>query len=142
WTLSREFHVSPLNDRGSGFYTISIKCPSHPPTLSHCHINPPKLSVRIHLHTSSITSNPEIPGPLKLTALLRPTASYPLTTPNLLFSLSRAPFSLFLSLPRILAQAWTLHYRKRLDALNPSLPLQKVEFSAWIGLRRGAGVKW
>ncbi|KAG6868773.1 hypothetical protein C0993_010700 [Termitomyces sp. T159_Od127] len=38
WTLPREFHVSPFNDR-SGFYTISVKSPSHPPTQSQSHTN-------------------------------------------------------------------------------------------------------
>ncbi|KAG5735115.1 hypothetical protein E4T56_gene20449 [Termitomyces sp. T112] len=144
WTLNREFHVSPFNDR-SGFYTISVKRPSHPPMLSHRHNDIPRPAVRIHLHTSSITDNLAIPGPLKLTALLQPTASYPLTAPNLLLTLSRTPFTLFLSLPRILAQAWTLHYRKSLDVFirpEPFPPPKKVEFSAWSGLRWGGGVKW
>ncbi|KAG6879638.1 hypothetical protein C0992_000273 [Termitomyces sp. T32_za158] len=101
--------------------------------------------VRIHLYTSSTTDDPKIPGPLKLTALLRPTASYPLTVPNLLLSLSCAPFTLLLSLLRILAQAWILHYHKRLDVFirpEPFPPTKKAEFSAWSSMRRGGGVKW
>ncbi|KAG6909169.1 hypothetical protein DXG01_001796 [Tephrocybe rancida] len=145
WTFLREFHVSPFNDR-SGFYSVSIKSPSHPPTFNHRQGDPPRPAVRIHLHTSSDTpGSRELPGPIKLTALLRPTASYPLTTYNLLASLSRAPFTLLLSLPRILAQAWALHYNKRLDVFlrpEPLPPLQKSEFAAWDGLRRGGGVKW
>ncbi|KAG6857017.1 hypothetical protein H0H87_010689 [Tephrocybe sp. NHM501043] len=138
WTFLREFHVSPFNDR-SGFYTISIKSPSHPPTQSLHHNKPPRPAVRIHLHNPSDTQGI---GPLKLTALLRSTASFPLTTPNVLASLSRLPFALLLSMPRILRQAWTLHYRKRLNVFlrpEPLPPSQKPEFGAW---RRGGGVKW
>ncbi|KAF8966901.1 hypothetical protein BDZ97DRAFT_1805803 [Flammula alnicola] len=117
WTFRREFHVSPFNDR-SGFYTVSIKSPSHPPMPSDILNNkfpvPPKPSVRVHLYTAS-EEDPAKRGLLKLTALLRPTHAAPLTTLSLLLALAQAPFALFLSLPRILFVAWILHYKKRLD---------------------------
>ncbi|KAJ6463489.1 hypothetical protein C8R45DRAFT_1025942 [Mycena sanguinolenta] len=115
WTLPRAFHVSPFNDR-RGFYTISIKTPSHPP-MGVCHsktFSPPRPSIRVHLHTQSDDPIP-VPGPLKLTAILRATSGKPLTTPALIFALSRAPFDLFLSFARIVYHAWILHYKKRLD---------------------------
>ncbi|KAJ6554539.1 hypothetical protein B0H19DRAFT_1210883 [Mycena capillaripes] len=116
WTFPRAFHVSPFNDR-RGLYTVSIKSPSHPPT-GVCDPEkfplPPRPSVRVHLHTQSDDSVP-VPGPLKLTALLRPTSATPLTTSSLVFALSRAPFDLFLSFARIVYVAWILHYKKRLD---------------------------
>ncbi|THU93382.1 hypothetical protein K435DRAFT_757483 [Dendrothele bispora CBS 962.96] len=131
WTFPRAFHVSPFNDR-QGFYTVSIKRPSHPPSLSiPASSSPPLPTISIHLHvpssfpsststqiqsrTSSLSSTTPTPGPLKLTALLRPVSSVPLTAPNLLWTLSRYPVGLLLSLPRILYQAWVLHYRKKLD---------------------------
>ncbi|KAG5653938.1 hypothetical protein H0H81_009295 [Sphagnurus paluster] len=129
WTFLREFHVSPFNDR-SGFYTVSVKAPTHAPSPSTTNrhapapIPAPRPAVRVHLHTASPTS--DSPGPLKLTALLRPTRSSPLTTLNLLLALARAPTALLLSLPRILAQAWVLHYKKRLDVFLRPEPLPPV----------------
>ncbi|PPQ90297.1 hypothetical protein CVT25_013122 [Psilocybe cyanescens] len=118
WTFPREFHVSPFNDR-SGFYTVSVKRPTHPPlftdiTSSQRMPSPPKPSVRVHLFTSEEEDSSKV-GALKLTALLRPARSTPLTSHSLLFSLVKAPFELLLTTPRILFVAWKLHYKKRLD---------------------------
>lgn len=154
WTFLREFHVSPFNDR-SGFYTVSVKSPTHPPTpntlsLPSDFTSPPRPAVRIYLYTRS-TESPDIPpkpGALKLTALLRPVSARPLTTTSLLLSLSRAPFSLFLSLPRILFEAWKLHYTKRLDVFIrpeplPPAPQRGHDFGAASRrLQFGGGVKW
>ncbi|KAJ7701545.1 hypothetical protein B0H17DRAFT_1244335 [Mycena rosella] len=123
WTFPRAFHVSPFNDR-SGFYTVSLNRPSHPPSgiFPAAELPPPPLpSVRVHLHTQS--DDPAVPGPLKLTALLRPTAATPLTTPALLAALARTPLALFLSFARIVYVAWILHYLKRLDIFPRPAPL-------------------
>ncbi|KAJ7456927.1 hypothetical protein FB451DRAFT_1510279 [Mycena latifolia] len=123
WTFPRAFHVSPFNDR-SGFYTVSVTRPSHPPSgvsPTSEPVPPPRPSVRVHLHTQS--DDPAVPGPLKLTALLRPTVSTPLTAPALLSALARAPFALFLSFARIAYVAWILHYVKRLDVFPRPAPL-------------------
>ncbi|KAF7326679.1 hypothetical protein MVEN_02605100 [Mycena venus] len=91
WTIPRAFHVSPFNDR-RGFYTISIKSPTHSPTgISYPETSlPPRPSIRVHLHTQSDDPVP-VPGPLKLTALLRPTSATPLTSRALILALFRAP---------------------------------------------------
>ncbi|KAF4568244.1 hypothetical protein EYR40_010358 [Pleurotus pulmonarius] len=114
WTFRREFHVSPFNDR-SGFYTIAIKLPSHPPMSAACAqaTTCPLPVVRVQLYSDSETA--PSPGPLKLVAVLRCTSSAPLTAPSLLSALLRAPMGLLLSFPRILYHAWILHYVKRLD---------------------------
>ncbi|KAJ6457159.1 hypothetical protein C8R47DRAFT_172649 [Mycena vitilis] len=107
--------MSPFNDR-RGFYTVSIKSPTHPPTGICDPENPPiapRPSVRVHLRTESDDPTPT-PGPLKLTALLRPTSATPLTSRSLISALSRAPFDLFLSFARIVYVAWILHHKKRL----------------------------
>ncbi|RDB23789.1 hypothetical protein Hypma_009308 [Hypsizygus marmoreus] len=155
WTFRREFHVSPFNDR-SGFYTVTVRAPTHPPTQAVLDsaesfgINPPRPSVRVHLHTPS-HSNPSQPGLLKLTALLRPVSSKPLTASSLMLALSHMPFALLLSLPRILAQAWTLHYKKRLDVFLRPEPLPPTSTLNWGAgsdaaaaddVRPGGGVKW
>ncbi|KAF8889695.1 hypothetical protein BD779DRAFT_1439247 [Infundibulicybe gibba] len=122
WTFPREFHVSPFNDR-AGTYSISIRRPTRGPTHAPSSI-PPRPTVRVHLHTPT--------GALKLTALLRPTASAPLTTPNLLRALVRTPFTLFLSFPRILYVAAVLHYRKRLDVFVRPPPRPAAGGVRWL----------
>ncbi|KDR78398.1 hypothetical protein GALMADRAFT_224770 [Galerina marginata CBS 339.88] len=151
WTFPREFHVSPFNDR-SGFYTVSIKSPAHPP-MATINDSPelfvaPKPSVRVHLYTAS-QDNPELKGVLKLTALLRPTHSTPLTTPSLLFALGKAPFGLLLTMSRIVFVAWKLHYQKRLDVFLRPEPLPAAQgwgadpaASQVLPVTPAGGVKW
>ncbi|KAF7321038.1 hypothetical protein HMN09_00191000 [Mycena chlorophos] len=124
WTFPRAFHVSPFNDR-RGFYMVSIRRPTHSPSASAD--SPPKPSVRIHLLTESKS--------LKLTALIRPTTSHPLTTPNVLKTLSKYPFDLFLSFARILYHAYILHYKKRLDVFVRPEPVP----GAWLREEHNAG---
>jgi len=141
--------VSPFNDR-SGFYTISAKTPSHSPMATPVETHsPPKPSVRVHLFNNSLES-PKSKGLLKLTALLRPIRATPLSTSALLLALAKAPFSLLLTMPRILFMAWKLHYQKRLDVFLRPEPLPGVK--DWTGrMASGAldfvnnvpgGVKW
>lgn len=151
WTFPREFHVSPFNDR-TGFYKVSVKKPSHLPTLERVNFSAsppsPRPTVRVYLYTAS-TSIPHSPERLKLTALLRPTSAVPLTSSALLLTLATAPLILFLTMPRILLMAWKLHYQKRLDVYPRPEPLPAAE--DWISalpddtknlVRRGGGVKW
>ncbi|KAF9468302.1 hypothetical protein BDZ94DRAFT_1209300 [Collybia nuda] len=147
WTFLREFHVSPFNDR-SGYYVISIKSPTHAPMKSaEYDLTPPRPTVRIHLR-APLLSDATIPGDLKLTALLRPTVARPLGATSLFLVIIRIPFALLLSFPRILAEAWKLHYRKRLDVYIRPEPFPVVQ--NWAaeanissgGPRLGGGVKW
>lgn len=149
WTFCREFHVSPFNDR-SGFYTVSIKDPHHPPTPadinSQWNFERPRPAVRVHLYTAS-EENPSTRGVLKLTALLRPTVATPLTSLSLLGALVRTPFALLVTFPRIVFVAWILHYRKQLDVFPRPEPLPAVK--DWDPVpaqgqlnKTGGGVKW
>ncbi|KIM41735.1 hypothetical protein M413DRAFT_10658 [Hebeloma cylindrosporum] len=149
WTFPREFHVSPFNDR-SGFYTVSIKRPSHSPMpVTTQFLTPyvaPRPSVRVHLYTATEEDSTQR-GLLKLTALLRPTHAAPLTTLSLLSALARAPFALLATLPRIFYVAWILHYKKRLDVfLRPEpLPTRKNVISTPASpsdKKIPGGVKW
>jgi hypothetical protein len=54
-------------------------------------------------------------GELKMAAYLRTTVALPLTTGNVIKMLGKRPWALFLTMPRILYQAWVLHFFKRLD---------------------------
>jgi hypothetical protein len=135
WTFQREFHVSPFNDR-TGYYTVSVKAPSHPPNFVRMPgetVTPPRPIVRVHVHTAPPDSSVQEPGPLKLSALLRPTISKPLTAFHVITTLLQAPLSLFLSLPRILFEAWKLHYRKRLDVFIRPEPLPPI--TRWRALK-------
>ncbi|KAJ3515000.1 hypothetical protein NLJ89_g2028 [Agrocybe chaxingu] len=144
WTFSREFHVSPFNDR-SGFYEVSVKNPTHPPTSTHfVSIPAPRPAVRVHLYTAG---KDDTKGQLKLTALLRPTSATPLTTSSLLVALIQTPFSLLLTLPRILYVAWVLHYTKKLDVFlrPPPKPATKdwdTEVPDTSSPSPAGGVKW
>ncbi len=118
WTVPRDFHVSPFNDR-LGHYAISISAPPPPrsPTLVS---NPPRPKIRIHLHAaaeSSATASASTGavGPLKLTATQIARHAVPLTSRNLAQALMKYPLALFLSFVRILYHAWLLHYVKGLD---------------------------
>lgn len=138
WTMTKDFHVSPFNNR-RGDYCMTISELS-PPNVSEKPIDAPPLPyVSIHLrhHADS-----ELPT---LTATLSATGSQPLTARNLLRSLTRQPFVLLLSMLRILYEAWILHYVKRMDVFgrpdpNPATP-------TWAGAAGGSpqpsrGVGW
>ncbi|KAF7297254.1 hypothetical protein MIND_00958500 [Mycena indigotica] len=138
WTFPRAFHVSPFNDR-RGFYTVSIRRPTHAPSRPSKDLPAPRPSVRVHLLTPT--------GALKLTALLRPTTAYPLTSSNLLWVLSKYPFDLFLSFARIVYHAWVLHYQKRLDVFIRPEPIpalwRRTEHNAGPNLPQlTGGVRW
>ncbi|KAI0830221.1 hypothetical protein BC628DRAFT_988740 [Trametes gibbosa] len=137
WTIARDFHVSPFNDR-AGFYTVSIVAPP-PPSSPLLATKPPRVKVRIHLRTpTTLPSDTEtaapavVPDKLKLTATFFTRRAIPLTSPNLLRALAQYPFALLLSLARILYHAWILHYIKRLDVFPRPDP--KPATSGWFSL--------
>ncbi|KZT23007.1 hypothetical protein NEOLEDRAFT_1070267 [Neolentinus lepideus HHB14362 ss-1] len=142
WTFRRHFHVSPFNDR-LGFYTASFTVPSHPPAKASGGPSPCPL-VRINYHPFDESSSEPTPGPLKLTAFIRPISSTPFTTSRWLFSLASSPLRLLLTLPRILYQAWILHYKKRLDvyARPEPKPVGEDWSSAGIPIGDQGGVGW
>ncbi|KAF8588064.1 hypothetical protein K439DRAFT_1652066 [Ramaria rubella] len=109
WTFPRQFHVSPFNDR-SGHYMCQVVTPSHPPSLLDEPPHPsPRPIVKITLLTASSLSK------RKLVAILRTTQSTPFSSASLLWVVACAPLGLLLAFPRILYQAYLLHYHKRLD---------------------------
>ncbi|TFK48257.1 DUF1365-domain-containing protein [Heliocybe sulcata] len=142
WTFGRHFHVSPFNDR-LGFYTASFTVPSHPPGKSSGEPSPRPL-VRINYHISSESPSGPAPGPLKLTAAIRPISSTPFTTSRWLLSIASSPLRLFLTFPRILYQAWILHYKKKLDVYPRPEPKPVGEDWSSIGIPKGdqGGIGW
>lgn len=99
--------------------------------------------MRIDLHTASASSL-TVPGPIKLSAFIDPLDSAPFTSSNLLDSLAKQPFVLFMSWSRILYNAWILHYVKRLDVFVRPDP--KPAVPDWTPTDNGAevsgGIGW
>ncbi|KAG8703792.1 hypothetical protein FRC08_002632 [Ceratobasidium sp. 394] len=138
WTFPRQFHVSPFNDR-SGHYVCSVVMPSHPPpsdaaSESAPTTTPPRPIINLHLHTAP-------PSPrLKLTALLRPVVSEPLTARTLVSAIFLPPPASWFSLPlgaalfltafRIVYHAARLHYQHNLAVFARPEPIA------------GAGREW
>lgn len=85
---------------------------------------------------------------MKFVALLRASSILPMTSLNVLRALYRAPFSLLLTLPRILYEAYRLHYLRRLDVYVRPEPLPSD--SSWsAGLdptmevhKTAGGIRW
>lgn len=107
WIFPRSFHVSPFNNR-AGYYQLDVQDPFHfdsPPSTEF-----PKFKVTLNLLTTAKES--------KLYAVLMNHPTQKATTislKNIMLSvLLKQPWSLLLTTPRILAQAWILHYRKGL----------------------------
>lgn len=109
----RTFHVSPFNSR-NGYYRLDIvdPFPQRSPPASKGTVSQPEIKVFLRLLTPEKTT--------KLTALLasHPThQAIPLDANNisaLVKAVLRWPMALFASTPRILYQAYKLHYEKKL----------------------------
>ncbi|PWN95142.1 hypothetical protein FA09DRAFT_151727 [Tilletiopsis washingtonensis] len=109
WTFERAFHVSPFNDRG-GWYRLLLR------PLWADDAATPHIDVRLLLLVAPADdASPDAPLRKKLFASLTSTVVSPLTTRSLLSSLARQPFDLLLPLARILKEAATLHFKKRLS---------------------------
>jgi hypothetical protein len=122
WTIPRQFHVSPFNDR-SGYYVCAISGSSHPHTTADL----PLPTIRLNLLTTE--------GDLKLTAITRASTSRPLDSHSLLLTLFHHPLILFLSMMRISYQAAKLHYLKRLDVYARPEPVAPD-----VGVERALGL--
>ena len=105
-SISRQFHVSPFNDR---LGTYNFRCT--PPT-----------SIELTLVT------PE--GKPKLVATLKGKQSVEMASLWALILCVRYGWWIFLTFPRILFEAWKLHYRKRLPVYMRPEPLD-VKGTVW-----------
>lgn len=111
WTFPRSFHVSPFNNR-AGYYRLEIQDPFYRSSVTPClnaNVNP-RFKVTLNLLTTS--KEPKLYAVLMNHPTQQPG---PITLRNILVKvLWKQPLSLLMTTPRILAQAWTLHYRKGL----------------------------
>ncbi|KAK4685744.1 uncharacterized protein P7C73_g4398, partial [Tremellales sp. Uapishka_1] len=105
-TFPRSFHVSPFNSR-SGYYRLDLLDPFISPTEST-----PAIKVSLRLLT------PDREPKLHAVLSSKPTSpSIPILATNISRisqTILRFPFALLLSTPRILYQAYILHYTKKL----------------------------
>jgi DUF1365 family protein len=104
-SISRRFHVSPFNDR-LGTYQLKIRSPEH------------GISIKLTLVT------PE--ARLKLVATLESVSEAAVTDVTAVLSLCiSCGWWIFLTFPRILFEAWKLHYRKRLPVFMRPEPFHE-----------------
>ena len=124
WTFPRSFHVSPFNSR-NGYYRLDIIDPFSPARSS----STPPIKVFLRLLTPSRET--------KLQALLASSPAHPsnvLEPANNLAiarTILRYPFALLLTTPRILYQAYLLHYEKKLLVYPRPEPHVQGHESAW-----------
>ena len=123
WIFPRTFHVSPFNNR-AGYYRLDIQDPFHEQPGSNGAF--PKFKVTLNLLTQSHA--PKLYAVLTNHHTQKPSF---ITTSNIIRSvIFTQPWSLLLTTPRILAQAWILHYRKQLvvyprpEPAHPSSPAE------------------
>jgi hypothetical protein len=125
WIFPRSFHVSPFNSR-NGYYRLDIVDPFGPSTST---TNSPEIKVFLRLLTPSKQT--------KLQALLASSPSRPSVdlVPSRSFEILRIilryPLSLLLTTPRIMYQAYRLHYEKQLAVYPRPEPSSEAAKEAW-----------
>lgn len=124
WTFPRSFHVSPFNSR-NGYYRLDII----DPFVSSASDTIPEIKVFLRLLTPS--------KECKLQALLATSPSRPSIDLDparcleILGILLRYPLSLLLTTPRIMYQAYRLHYEKKLAVYPRPEPSSEAAKEAW-----------
>jgi len=116
FTIKRAFHVSPFNDR-KGYYTAYCKDPSDG-MLSLCLVMYESKSPS----TSVSTASDHGPYSKKFVATISGTASS-LSLQSMAYMLLSYPVDIFLTMPRIMKEAYTLHYRKKMKVFHRPKPM-------------------
>ena len=121
WTFPRKFHVSPFNDR-KGYYRIAVTPPPLSPSVATRNLGDnlehfTRMKIRIHYlvaRSGEPNTGPTNNVEIKLMASMRAASVVPWSSSAILRALTKYPFALFLSLPRISWHAFILHYKKLL----------------------------
>ncbi|KAJ9072885.1 hypothetical protein DSO57_1022480 [Entomophthora muscae] len=103
--LNRSFHVSPFNDRTGTYSTTLID---------------PRTSGKLEVAITLMEKHKR-----KLTANVRGVAQ-PASPINLISCFVKYPLNAFLSMPRILYQAYILHYAKKLKVYQRPAPMKPI----------------
>ncbi|RIA99756.1 hypothetical protein C1645_2035 [Glomus cerebriforme] len=109
FTIKRSFHVSPFNDR-LGIYKILCK----DPTSGY-------LNMRVIMY---MDQSDKLPLKKKKMVATVSGPSYILSMNSLLYAIITYPFDIFLTFPRILKEAYKLHYNKRLGVYHRPIPIE------------------
>ncbi|CAG8449122.1 16596_t:CDS:2 [Acaulospora morrowiae] len=110
FTTKRAFHVSPFNDR-KGTYKVYCKDPASG-----------YLDVRFVMHTDS--SRDDDASDKKKFVATAVGHSYILNRLSLLYAMLTYPTEIFLTMPRILKEAYKLHYNKKLGIYHKPIPIE------------------
>ncbi|KAI9190027.1 hypothetical protein H9P43_001460 [Blastocladiella emersonii ATCC 22665] len=100
--VARAFHVSPFNTR-KGVYDVLTLSPDAAG----------RLAVKLTMHVPD-ERDPAAPLRTVLTADLRARTVRPLTSANVLQTFAEYPVTVFLTIPRVLRQAWGLAFDQKL----------------------------
>lgn len=112
WHTHRNFHVSPFNDR-AGYYRLDLRDPFHDLDASE-NISPEDIKFKVTLHLLTRDKKRKLFANLQNhpSSERRPQS---ITGSSIIQRIvCRQPLDLLLTTPRILIQAWSLHYRKGL----------------------------
>jgi DUF1365 family protein len=108
FTMKRTFHVSPFNDR-LGIYKMLCKDPSSG-----------YLDMRIIMYADQ-----ENESQLKKKMVATVSGpSYILSMNSVLYAIIKYPYDIFLTFPRILKEAYKLHYTKKLGIYHRPTPIE------------------
>lgn len=127
WTFPRSFHVSPFNSR-NGYYRLDLVDPFPSKSADPLHAMP-QVKVFLHLLTPS--------KDCKLQAILASSPSrpsVPIQSGNefrILLTILRFPLALLLTTPRILYQAYRLHYERELAVYPRPEPKSESSGKEW-----------
>ncbi|ORY79865.1 hypothetical protein BCR37DRAFT_76375 [Protomyces lactucae-debilis] len=110
-TFSRRFHVSPFNDR-SGAYQLQCRDPFEETPIS------------VGMHLTMLAED----GSKKLTAQVNSIAAPVLTSHRLVtyWTILKHGTAVFMTVPRILAEAYKLHYSKKLAVFLRPEPFEEL----------------
>lgn len=127
WTFPRSFHVSPFNSR-NGYYRLDLVDPFSAYSRDQSRTMP-QIKVFLRLLTPS--------KECKLQAILASSpsrSSVPIDSGNvfnMVFTILRFPFALLLTTPRILYQAYRLHYERDLAVYPRPEPKSAGSTDEW-----------
>lgn len=122
--ITREFHVSPFNDR-TGSYTAHVLDPRSSAGLEH-------FSLKLVYYSAEEKPRKKMMARLDGDPI-------PLTRKTVLQTLFVYPIDLFITFPRIAYEAWRLHYPKKMDVYPKPPP--RVEDLGTVGQKPMSGAE-
>ncbi|KNE58624.1 hypothetical protein AMAG_04187 [Allomyces macrogynus ATCC 38327] len=134
YRVARSFHVSPFNAR-RGIYDVWTKCPrasgqydvyltlAVPRDLEEQSTTSPEAMVKVAVGDQEDALVPRDAMRMVLYADVRSSTSVPITAAHLLKTAATYPVTVFLTVPRVLREAWKLAFDKGLWVYDRPAPL-------------------